>query len=233
MAIAFDAAAAEGVSPGSSLTYSHTCTGSNLLLFVGIWQSTDGDHITAVTYNSVSMTRILRQAGAVGGGSVYLYFLINPSTGSNSVSITADTSALISAASSSYTGAKQSGQPDSSSSSNVHSTSDTETTTVVDTNCWLVMFGTDQSGGTISAGTGTTKRAGKDGGYSGGIFDSNGTVSTGSQSLQFTAVGTSDLAGVIASFSPAVASFEGEGVFQQKMQPVPALKWGDWKAEPY
>src|SRR6476619_6975756 len=99
MAVAFDAvgpssagAGAAGVSGAGALTWSHTCTGSQLLLLVGVGVGgaiSDGNTV-AVTYNGVSMTdcgagKIHTNAGTLG--FVQLFYLIAPATGANTVSI--------------------------------------------------------------------------------------------------------------------------------------------------
>ena len=58
--IAFDATANGQDSNVASLTWSHTCTGSDLVLIVGVsTRGGDGDAVpTGVTYNGVAMTLI-------------------------------------------------------------------------------------------------------------------------------------------------------------------------------
>ena len=81
-AIAFDAASsAENSGNTTSLSYSHTCTGSNLVLLVGLM----GGNLTGIgiTYNSVSMTTVTSQNASYP--PTYLCRLVNPATGANTV----------------------------------------------------------------------------------------------------------------------------------------------------
>ena len=107
MAIALDVGTSGGNNGGgTSHTYSHTCTGSNLILFVGVSTNSSSDLITGVTYNSVAMTLVDKQAGTSTNYS-YLFYLINPATGANNVVVSASSSTTIYSGAVSYTGAKQ------------------------------------------------------------------------------------------------------------------------------
>jgi len=99
MAVAFDAVGPSGgggagsSNPTSPLTWSHTCTGTNRVLYVGVVigdRNNDADQaITGVTYNSVALTKIgsTIHTGANHFGFIELWRLINPDTGSNTVSV--------------------------------------------------------------------------------------------------------------------------------------------------
>ncbi len=80
---------------GSLSTFAADCgTGSNrlALLFLGAHMDNAGDGVSAVTYNSVSMTKISGASveNVFGGvdGEISTWYIINPSSGSNTVSIT-------------------------------------------------------------------------------------------------------------------------------------------------
>jgi hypothetical protein len=88
------------------LTYSHTCTGSDLVLFVMANCDGDAGAITGVTYNGVSMTLIANQE-VVFGQDLYLYGLINPATGANNVVVSWTSSGQCASASISWTGVDQ------------------------------------------------------------------------------------------------------------------------------
>ena len=80
---------AAGVGSGTTaLTWSHTCTGSSLGLFVivGGWFSNASPAIT-VTYNSVSMTGLTLSRNSTSGDCQQIFYLVAPSTGSNTVSV--------------------------------------------------------------------------------------------------------------------------------------------------
>jgi len=163
MAIAFDAQSNNGTSgTGTSVTLSHTCTGSDLILWVGlgIYEPSGGDCITGVTYNGVAMTQAIKYA-ASATEEVYLYYLVNPATGANDIVASASTTVdEFNVRASSFTGAKQTGVPDASVSNQATSaTSLTTTVTTIADNCWLVgMYNSNASN--VSAGTGTTFRNG-------------------------------------------------------------------------
>lgn len=206
MAIAFDATS----SAAGTASWSHTCTGTNRILIVGAYAATDV--VTGATYNSVAMTLIGKTTFGAGRQGAYLFYLINPATGSHTVAITGGgTSKGIGATS--LTGALQSGQPDSSATGTALGVTSpvVAATTVVAANCWLVGVEADGAGGE-TAGTGTTIRQTDGNGLV--LADSNGTVATGSQSLQYN-VGTTgvDRAWVTASIAEvaAAASF-GSGL---------------------
>lgn len=206
MAIAFDTA----TDGGSTTSYSHICTGSNLILLVSVGVLTG--NTPTVTYNSVSMTQLTSTASSIGF-TFFTFYLINPSTGSNSVAISS-TGAVKGSVSVSYTGVSQSGFPDSSSSTAATASPCTCTTTVVASNCWTVAFGwASCTSGTATISDDKTSRktaAPVDNApqWKYDVADSNGTVSTGSNSIAFTfgGGGTTRGNGTIMSLAPAVAS---------------------------
>ncbi|HSX28216.1 MAG TPA: hypothetical protein VLF60_02090 [Candidatus Saccharimonadales bacterium] len=114
MAIAFDAvgpsSAGTGTANTTSITWNHTCTGSNLLLVVGVGVGSGlATTTTSVTYNSVSMT----SAGKVYSdnqtdGYVELFYLAGPATGSNAVVVTCSVAKDLTGGSMSFTGVDQS-----------------------------------------------------------------------------------------------------------------------------
>lgn len=196
MALALDATTS--ASGGSS--WSHTCSGSNRILLVGCYANTDT--VTGVTYNSVAMTLIGKTSfPGAGRQGAYLYYLIAPATGSNTVAVTGGTG--IGAVS--YTGALQSGQPDSSAVSNpANATSITLSTTVVKDNSWLVCVTADGAG-SETAGAGTTIRQTDANGLV--LADSNGEVDAGSRSLIINWSGSQPNAGVIASIATSSTEY--------------------------
>lgn len=201
--IAFDTATGRNLTVGAnSLTYSHTCMGSNLILFVGVTTSTADDIATAPTYAGASMTLVGKIQTPTSRWN-YLYYKNGPAMGANNVVInTSDTPDLILSFSASYTGVSQSSTDSSATNSASSTTTITGTTTVIATNCWLMMYGSTD-GTPIAAGVGTTLR-GSTTTTGQQISDSNGTVGTGGQSLIFNSnPSTSQEWGVIiASFAP-------------------------------
>ena len=208
MAIALDTATDSGASQytgASPLTFSHTCTGTNLILFVCV-RSGSGSAPSAVTYNGVSLTQINSRTD---GSTDSLWYLINPATGSNTVSISFSATNIIACAVS-YTGVNQSGQPDASATNvkNNSSTWDGTVTTIAD-NCWTIAVAHANQGGTLSAGANTTKRTTITTNFI--VGDSNSAKTpAGSVTLNFsTNAGAGDnWAGCIASFSPVSPSID-------------------------
>lgn len=208
MAIAFDTAVDAGNATATSLTWSHTCTGSNRLLVVDVVGNTSSDVITGVTYNSVAMTLVAKVSSAAGGSArwIYQYLLENPASGANSVVVSASTSIFIAGHSLSYTGAAQSGQPNAFNTGVAASaTSLTVAVTSTVDNCWLV-GNLKNDAGAGSAGTGTTIREAT---ATGGMTscDRGPVTPAGSSSLQVTQSSTlwSGIVSAIAPPAPASA----------------------------
>lgn len=88
MAVAFDAAASTIGTSVSSLTFAHTCTGSNRLLIVGVSYGDATDTVSGVTYNSVAMTSVASANQAGAQVTAHIWRLIAPDTGANNVIIT-------------------------------------------------------------------------------------------------------------------------------------------------
>lgn len=205
MAIAFDAATDGGSTTGTSLTFSHTCSGSNRILFVGVRGDTASDTITGVTYNGVAMTLIPSTKHNDGSNRwVYLFYLIAPATGANNVVVSSSSSVLINAAAVSYTGAKQSGVPDASTKNSNASASSlaTSLTTILDS-CWTVLVGVSNT--SQAAGTGATRRT-ISGDTAFAMHDSNGGISpAGSTSMTITA-NSGGINTIMVSFPPSTLS---------------------------
>ncbi|HSX15669.1 MAG TPA: hypothetical protein VLF40_02675 [Candidatus Saccharimonadales bacterium] len=114
VSVAFDAvgpsSAGARVASGTSLTWSHTCSGTARLLIVGVVLSTNTT-VSNVKYNGVTMTQVSAgsvQSGGTGGtGSAQLYYLTNPALGANNVVVTSGASGQIIAGSTSFTNVNQ------------------------------------------------------------------------------------------------------------------------------
>jgi len=201
MSIAYDTSSASAYSP-SEATWSHTCTGSNRLLVAGIYAT--NDTLTGVTYAGVSMT-FINKVNATGTQFIYLYYLLNPTSGANNLVTSSGGTLLGYGQASSYTGAKQSAQPDTSNTAvSASTTSLTCSVTTVADNCWLI--GYNYSNLPV-AGGGTTFRSP---GIGAVLFmmDSNAPKTpAGSSSLEVTQVSANFSATCLASFSPVGASF--------------------------
>lgn len=214
MAIAYDAEYGSFTNSSSgSLTYSHTCTGSDLVLYV-MAATASGVTVTGITYNGVSMTLVDSYTGiGLATDNVYLYILVGPSTGANNIVISASGSgSLIYAGSSSYTGAAQSGQPVHTAKNSTASA--TSLTTTVDTssapstdNCWVIGGYLMDGNFTASAGANTTLRTTAVTKDWVGMMDSNAAVTPpGSRSLIFNSSSASVMRGIITSLAPFTAA---------------------------
>lgn len=200
MAIAFDSYS-EGAAAGSVCTVSHTCAGSNLILIVSARASPSTNTVTGVTYNGVAMTQIATIT-VDANDKEYLFYLLNPSTGTHDIVATqTGSNSVVTAAS--YTGAKQSGQPDNSGTNSGSGTTMTQTLTPVASNCWMVTF-FDSTVSVVTQSTNTTLRGGSPSTFSKTLGDTNGTIS-GATSMSAThSSGAWGTVGV--TIAPAVAS---------------------------
>lgn len=152
--IARDALSSSYGTTATSVTYSHTCSGSNRILVVSILGTNAWDTVTGVTYAWVAMTRVARTTLALTE-SDYLYYLVAPSTWANNIIVTASISQTFYCDSVSYVNVKQTGQPNGSAVGGVGgwvgALATSVTTTVND--CWLVGFLRSQGSQTPNAGT--------------------------------------------------------------------------------
>ncbi len=107
--IAFDAASSGSTtSAGTTLSFDHTATGSELLLVVGVSYEGSGNSVSDITYNSVSLTQVRQDTNSFTNSHNDLWYLKAPASGTNSVAITiTNSSTRIIAGSISFTGADQ------------------------------------------------------------------------------------------------------------------------------
>lgn len=186
---------------GTSQSFSYTCSGTNRLLTIGVWNqyTPSGDAITGATYNGISMTL----AGKIASPNTryrYLFYLLNPDSGSNTVVISASTNTSIVSLTTSYDGVSQIGQPDNFSSNSVSSvTNITSPLTINTDNSWLIGMAVNDSG-SLSPDTGTTQRTVL--GSSFAMIDSGAGLGTGSNTLSETLIPSGDAAMLLLSMKP-------------------------------
>jgi len=155
---AFDAVTSATGSGAGPFTWSHTCSGSDRVLFVKVSYYDSADSVTGVTYNGVTMSVVTGSLVSNGQYSVVWYYLINPATGSNTVSVSF-TGAVFDFGGSaiSVTGADQ-----TTAFGGVATATGTSTTPSVDVSSAsdeLVIDGLSiVHGGTLSVGAGQTQR---------------------------------------------------------------------------
>lgn len=209
-AIAFDSA--EGRTTGvnvSSISLSHTVTGSNAILFAHVRESTIVDQDNGVTYNLVAMSLSIKNKNTAGDNTyAYDYHLVNPTTGA-AKNITANFLAVESPAlsGSSYSGAAQSGQPDATGVLSENAASGGNhviTVNVVATNSWLLVSNYSQDLNPDSAVNGTLRTTA--GNFFDDFTDSNGTVGTGNQTIGYHWTGADHHNLVGLSFKPVAAA---------------------------
>lgn len=194
MAIAYDTSTKGG---DSVLTWSHTCTGTNLVLFVCVTNLT-GSTGTGVTYGGYKLSQLTPDStGGVDFTSVYI--LQNPPTGANTIVITGPSGGFGYAGSAiSYSGVYVWSTPTSSVKYTAGAVTVTVNVDVPKPNSWVVGFASSTAGsGVAGLSTTRTDRQGTaipNSTFSDGynlISDSNGIVAQGTQGIAYTAVTTS------------------------------------------
>lgn len=200
MAIAYDTAGYNNAGTGNSSQVNITATGSNRKAIIFVWGDfTPGDPTVTVGGSSTGVTEITRVT-LTGTQKVIAYYYDNPPTSSTQYQVT-ETGSYPEIHVITYTGCA-SGAVDSYASKTGDTALDL-TTTVVASNCWLVSGARDYSDGDIVASTGTTQRNTGAGIKTG---DSNGTVGTGAQTMNWSNNGSGNTGGVIVSIAPVATT---------------------------
>jgi len=196
MAIALDTTVDGGNASATTLGWSHTCTGSQLILFVTATVNTQT--VTGITYNGVAMTAVGNTN--TGSNNSYLYYLIAPATGVHTVTVSLSGSGPVSGASSSYTGVYQ-GLIDSSSTNANSATSISQATTTVTDNCWLVSGGSTGAS-TATAGANTTVRLTSGSTFHCYLTDSNAAQTPAGSKSQAVTCSSGGNTMIVASMAP-------------------------------
>ena len=212
-AIAFDATSessctSDALSP-YVISWSHTVTGTNTLLVVGVSTANQDNTISSITYNSVALTLIRTDVNA-GANLSSLWYLVNPSTGANTITVTfGESISTAYAAAVSLTEVNQSNPLDAENGTSADGAdSITTTVTTVADNAWLVDMVTKESSvGPLVAGTNQTDRNQANcTTQDSGISSVNGKTPAGGEAMDWNddgAVGTFDWSISAASFAPA------------------------------
>lgn len=202
MAIAFDASADGGlVNTGTSLTWAHTCSGSDRVLYVaarGRLVGSGADVITGVTYNGVSLTQIGASFAGADGRWSSLWSLDAPASGTNNVVISSANDVII-GASASYTGATT---PTTTSQTTLNAGPSTfpQSLTIAAANSWMVCLVSNDFGN-VTAGTSTTLRVSNASGVA--ILDSGTALGTGSATLNAVSGGAPGWGGIASELPDA------------------------------
>lgn len=207
--IAYDAKSNGSATTTSPLTWNHTCTGSDLVLICGfsVDAGSGTETVTAVTYNSVSMTQIGSALNnSTSNSNISLWYLLNPATGSNQISATLSSIFSVNGVAISLTGVSAY----DTTATNASSSSPISTSIIPSTNgAWIVDLINNRStgAGTLTPTTPqivrvtTTNTANN-------VFDMCTTAGSqtpqgNSKTFSYTATGTGfDLAHRMATFSP-------------------------------
>ncbi len=202
-AIAFDNSGIAGANSGLSITLSLTTAGTNPALFVCASNDATGVAPTA-TYGGVSMTNVSHGLSTGGGGAwINTFILTGYTPGTANIVVTWPSgNAHMNLIGSSYDGVNQATPVTASTTQASQSgTTVTDTVSVSTANSWLAdcVRGSDA---TLSSGSGTTARQNN---TVTGIGDSNGTVGTGSQSLNWTFSPSQFFATTIIALAPVAA----------------------------
>lgn len=156
--VTFDAASNyDGQIFASSFSWSHTCSGNDRCLVVGvsIRGSTNGI-VSSITYNGVSLTKIAHAEYSDTANRIELWYLLNPATGSNTIEVTLTGSAYVTGGAISLNNVEALGSYNSAADGN------TDTPTVDVANCsegCMVVDAVGENDDTaLSVGSGQTER---------------------------------------------------------------------------
>lgn len=200
-AITFDAGASRDFAAGT--TWTHTCAADATMLYVGVRDDTGA--VSGITYNGVAMT-LVASIVSDGAHTYYLYRLVNPSSGSNTVSVSGP--GTVGGVSASYKGVRKSSPNDVNGTTGpTSSTPLSKALTGTRSGNWQIYFVADRSGTQPTANSNTLVRALPSAATSMGLFDSNGTTITpGSAFTQSVNEGASTAVGIAEQFSAVVPS---------------------------
>ncbi|WP_353063325.1 IPT/TIG domain-containing protein [Tunturibacter psychrotolerans] len=206
--IAYDNSADGGNNGGSttSLTYSYTVgSGLNRLLIVNLIGDNVADDISAVTYAGVPMTLVGKIQAPSSNNWQYLYYLVNPSSGSNNIVVTAASAHYLISEAASWFNVKQIAQPDASTTNTAAAASTSITTSLTTVASGSLVVQGLWSYGHLAAGAGATQIL-VDAAIGGaGIFVSSGSPVSPAGNVSMTTIsdGTQSTGVIMASFAPA------------------------------
>ncbi len=204
--ITYDNSADGGNNSGStaSLTYSFTVgSGPNRLLVVNLIGDTSADDISSVTYAGIPMT-LLGKVRAPSNDWQYLYYLLNPSSGSNNIVVTAASPHYLISQAASWYNVNQAAQPDASTTNTAAATSTSLTTSLTTIAAGSLVVQGVWSYGHLAAGAGANPIL-TDTAFDGaGIFASSGSPVSPPGNVSMTTIsdGAASTGVIMASFAP-------------------------------
>lgn len=175
-------------------------SGSDRKAIIFVWGDFDAEPTTTVGGSSTGVNEISRIT-LTGNQKIIAYYYDSPPTASTTYEVT-ETASFPEIHVITYSGCAT-GAVDSFASKTGDTSPLDLTTTVVGSNAWLVSAGRNYTTGVINASTGTTQRNSGAGIKSG---DSNGTVGTGPQTMEWTNGGSGNTGGIIVSILPKGAT---------------------------
>ena len=207
--IAYDTAVGgKSASSVTSLTYSYTTTGSDVLLVVNASTSITGNpNITSVTFDGVGLTATSDSPQNVASvGRCSYYYLVNAGAKTANIVISTDATTNIYSAAASYTGVKQFDTRNFNKDEVGATTFASSITSVLDNTwaIWCVNSGASNS----TAGASTTSRTSDVNGLA--IMDSNANKTpAGAVTLNAANASSTNWSGLIATFSSDAAGGGG------------------------
>ena len=164
MAIAFDATSISAQTSDSSapvtISWSHTCSGIDRILLVGMSLSSQANTVSSITYDGVDLTKI-RETVNAGDNIASLWYLVAPATGSNTITAIMNSSMLVSFGMAvSLTGVDQTNPIENDNGTTADAASSVSTTVTSKTDgAWIVDVVTKESAiGVLTVGSGQTQR---------------------------------------------------------------------------
>jgi len=214
MAIAFDSRTLSALSSvgSTSVTFSHTCTGSERFLIVTCttlnWTAGAPANITA-TYGGVAMTLVAKniQVYNINNWRTHQFYLVNPPSGANNAVVTTTSgSGRMGGGAFAYTGVDQVSPVIASNTISSPVTGNTmaiSLTTAED--AWWFISGSNVDG-IWSGGANTPTVRDSSAGVPGGA-DSNGIISAQTGNAQMSHAGSRGYGGIAIAFKPAGGAF--------------------------
>ena len=193
----------------STLSYAHTCSGSNGLLVVGVTLKY-ASHITSTsaTYNSVSMTKSVSRGNTTSqGNGTIIFTLKSPATGSNTVAISGDAGEYISSGAISLKGVDQTTPVEATASAVNGSVNDTPTVSITTQSSDSLVIDCVSYGNSITTGSGQTDRWKQESCSYYGAGSSESKATAGAVTMDWT-TGTNNWWGISAIAVKELASEE-------------------------